>query len=63
EEFHGIHLVFAATVGDGAQPRHDEADGTSDAAAWIALAAIEDGSVPVLDVVRAALAAAEAARR
>jgi ADP-ribose pyrophosphatase YjhB (NUDIX family) len=63
EEFHGVHLIFAATVATGAQPQHREIDGTSDAAAWVPVHAIEDGSVPVLDVVRAALTAAEAARR
>lgn len=56
EEFHGIHLIYAATVAADAEPRVVEVDGTVDAAAWVALAAIEDGSVPVRDVVRVALA-------
>ena len=31
EDFHGVHLVFAATVPDGAEPRVVEVDGTTDA--------------------------------
>lgn len=57
EDFHGVHLVFSATVPDGAEPSVTELSGTTDAAAWVPLAAIEDGEVKVLDVVRTALAA------
>jgi 8-oxo-dGTP diphosphatase len=58
EDFHGVHLLFAATVpSGGAEPRVVETDGTTDAVAWVPLAAIVDGSIEVLDVVRAALAA------
>lgn len=57
EDFHGVHLIFAATAPEGAEPRVDEVDGTTDAAAWVPLRAIEAGEVPVLDVVRTALAA------
>jgi 8-oxo-dGTP pyrophosphatase MutT (NUDIX family) len=57
EDFHGIHLVFRATVPDGVEPRVTEVDGTTDAVAWVPLADIESGHRPVLDVVRAALAA------
>jgi hypothetical protein len=32
-------------------------DGTTDAVAWVTLSELEDGTRPVLDVVRAALAA------
>ena len=60
EDFHGVHLVFAVTVGDAAEPRVAEADGTTDAAAWVPLADIESGAVPALDVVRHALGAAGA---
>jgi ADP-ribose pyrophosphatase YjhB (NUDIX family) len=56
EEFHGIHLVYAASVAADAEPRVAEVDGTVDRAAWIPSAAVADGSVPVRDVVRAALA-------
>ncbi|MEZ5094069.1 NUDIX domain-containing protein [Nocardioides sp.] len=56
EDFHGIHLLFAATVADGAEPHAAEVDGTTDAAAWVRVADIEAGRVDVLDVVHAALA-------
>nr|WP_253945649.1 NUDIX domain-containing protein [Nocardioides sp. zg-DK7169] len=55
EDFHGVHLVFSATVAPDARPEVGEVDGTTDAAAWVPLADIESGAVPVLDVVRAAL--------
>ncbi|PKH43740.1 ADP-ribose pyrophosphatase YjhB, NUDIX family [Nocardioides alpinus] len=54
EDYHGVHLIFGATVGDGA-PRVLEVDGTTDAAAWVPVADIESGAVEVLDVVRHAL--------
>ncbi len=54
EDFHGIHLIFGATVGEG-EPRVIEVGGTSDAAAWVSIADIESGVVDVLDVVREAL--------
>ncbi|HVX55593.1 NUDIX domain-containing protein [Nocardioides sp.] len=56
EEFHGIHLIFAATVPDGAEPFSTELGGTTDAAAWVGLADIAAGTVPIRDVVRTALA-------
>ncbi|WP_182525699.1 NUDIX hydrolase [Nocardioides dongkuii] len=58
EDFHGLHLVFEATVPDDAEPVVAEVDGTTDAVAWVPLGDIESGAVDVLDVVRAALAAA-----
>ncbi|WP_295659425.1 NUDIX hydrolase [uncultured Nocardioides sp.] len=57
EDYHGVHLIFAATVAADAQPRVVEVDGTTDAVAWVPVADIESGAVPVLDVVRHALAA------
>ena len=54
EDYHGVHLLFSATVVDG-EPRVTEVDGTTDAAAWVPLADIESGSVDVLDVVTHAL--------
>lgn len=51
EDFHGVHLIFDATVADG-EPRVLEVDGTTDAAAWVSVADIESGAVEVLDVVR-----------
>jgi ADP-ribose pyrophosphatase YjhB (NUDIX family) len=56
EDFHGIHLVFRAEVAPDVLPRVAEADGTTDAVAWVPVADIEAGRVEVLDVVRAALA-------
>jgi 8-oxo-dGTP diphosphatase len=56
EDFHGVHLVFAGTVAADARLAVVEQDGTTDAAAWVPLAAIEAGEVDVLEVVGAALA-------
>jgi ADP-ribose pyrophosphatase YjhB (NUDIX family) len=55
EDFHAVHLLFEATVPEDVEPRVVEADGTTDAVAWIQLAEVEAGEVPVLDVVRHAL--------
>lgn len=54
EDYHGIHLLFTATVGDG-EPRVVEVDGTTDEVAWVDRADVESGRVPVLDVVTHAL--------
>ncbi|WP_253943875.1 NUDIX hydrolase [Nocardioides marmotae] len=60
EEFHAIQIVLAATVAAGSRDVAPvaEAGGTSDAVAWVPLASIIDGSVPVHPLVRAALDAA-----
>ncbi len=55
EDFHGVHLLFAATVPDGAEPRVQEVDGTTDAVAWVPVADIEQNRIEVLDLVRVAL--------
>ncbi|MDT0200764.1 NUDIX domain-containing protein [Nocardioides sp. AE5] len=55
EDFHGVHLVFAATVAADAEPRVAETDGTTDEVAWVPVADIEAGRIEVLDVVRHAL--------
>jgi ADP-ribose pyrophosphatase YjhB (NUDIX family) len=57
EDFHGVHLLFRATVAADAEPRVAEVDGTTDEVAWVPIAEVTDGTRPVLDVVRAALAA------
>ena len=57
EEFHGIHLIFTAAVPEGAEPSLTGPGGTTDAVAWVALADLEAGTVPIRDVVRTALAA------
>ena len=54
EDYHGVHLLFSATVGDG-EPRVLEVDGTTDAAAWVPVHDIESGAVEVLDLVHHAL--------
>ena len=55
EDFHGIHLIFAAEVPPDTDPQVVEVDGTTDAVAWVSRADIASGAVPVLDVVRHAL--------
>lgn len=58
EEFHGIQLVYAATLAAGSVGVDPvaEADGTSDAVAWIPVADVLAQAVPVHPLVRAALA-------
>ncbi|MBD3944443.1 NUDIX domain-containing protein [Nocardioides ganghwensis] len=51
EDYHGVHLVFRATVADG-EPRVLEQDGTTDAVAWVLAADIGSGEVDVLELVR-----------
>ena len=55
EDFHAVHLLFEATVPEDVVPRVVEVGGTTDAVAWVPLAEIDAGEVPVLDVVRHAL--------
>ena len=57
EDFHGLHLIFEATVLDEQEPRVAEEDGTTDAVAWVPLADVTAGVLPVLDVVTHALKA------
>ena len=54
EDYHGVHLIFAGSVAEG-HPQVEEVDGTTDAAAWVPVADVESGSVPVLELVRHAL--------
>ncbi|MCW2738127.1 NUDIX domain-containing protein [Nocardioides sp.] len=54
EDYHGVHLLFGATVGDG-EPHVVEIDGTTDVAAWVPIADIESDAIEVLDLVRHAL--------
>jgi 8-oxo-dGTP diphosphatase len=56
EEFHGIHLIYAASVPADAAPYADGSEQTTDAAAWVRVREIEAGVVVVRDLVRAALA-------
>ncbi len=55
EDFHGIHLVFTATVGEG-EPAVGEADGTTDAVQWVPVADVQSGAIDVAPLVTAALA-------
>lgn len=55
EEFHGVHLIFAASVADDAAPRVVEVGGTTDAVAWVPVSRLD--GLDVLPVVRTALAA------
>ena len=52
EDFHSLHLLFAATVDDAAEPRVVEEGGTTDAAAWVPVADVVDEVVAVTPVVR-----------
>jgi len=54
EDFHGVHLVFRAEVGEG-EPRVVEAEGTTDRVAWMPVADVRSERVEVLEVVRYAL--------
>ena len=55
EDFHGIHLLFAAEVAADAEPRVVEQGGTTDAVAWVPVDDVAAGRVDVLDLVRFAL--------
>ncbi len=55
EDFHGVHLIFAGSVDPALEPRVLESGGTTDAAAWVSVADITSGAVPVLDLVRHAV--------
>lgn len=57
EDLHSIGIVYAATVTGPADRLVVEQGGTSDDAAWVPLADISSGVVPVVDLVRTALAA------
>ncbi|GAA5135056.1 hypothetical protein GCM10023339_72500 [Alloalcanivorax gelatiniphagus] len=54
EDFHGVHLLYRATVAPG-EPAVTEQDGTTDAVAWVDLGDVDAGRVPVLDLVRHAV--------
>jgi 8-oxo-dGTP diphosphatase len=54
EDFHGVHLVFAAGV-SGGEPLVNDVEGTTDAVAWVPLAEVTSGAVQVSSLVTAAL--------
>jgi 8-oxo-dGTP diphosphatase len=55
EDFHSVILIFAATLPPDAEPHLAEEGGTTDAVAWVPVADIVSGTVPVYDAVRHAL--------
>lgn len=58
EELQTVGHVYAATVPDTDAPLGGEQGGTSDQAAWVRVADVLDGTVPVVDLVRQALESA-----
>jgi 8-oxo-dGTP diphosphatase len=58
EDFHGVHLIFEASVPEDAEPRVVETAGTTDAVAWVPIAEIESGGRPVVELVSHSLAVA-----
>lgn len=63
EDFHGVHLVFAARLADGAEPYVAELGGTTDAVEFVPRNRIEGGELEVLDVVHHAIRLHDEARR
>lgn len=57
EDYHGVHLIFRGSVDPAAEPHVTEVDGTTDAAAWVDVAAIERGDLEVREIVTHALEA------
>lgn len=55
EDFHGVHLIFEATLPAEARPHVAEVGGTTDRVDWVSIADIRSGRVPVLEVVTVAL--------
>ena len=55
EDYHGVHMIFAATIAPEAVLVVAEEDGTTDAVAWVPLSHLTSGRVEVLDVVTHAL--------
>lgn len=55
EDFHGIHLVYAANATTQDQPRVVEVDGTTDQVAWVRTADAANGVIEVAGVVHYAL--------
>lgn len=55
EDFHGVHLLYAARALSDDAPHVVELDGTTDAAGWHRVADVLVGDLPVHDTVRHAL--------
>jgi 8-oxo-dGTP diphosphatase len=60
EELHAIGVVYSAAVVGQPGPLVTEVGGTTDAVAWVPVAEIESGAVPVVPLVRSALDARRA---
>ena len=58
EDYHAVLLIFAGTVDPGAEPHVVEVGGTTEATAWVPVADVRAGRLPVLDTVLHALDAA-----
>jgi 8-oxo-dGTP diphosphatase len=58
EDYHAVLLIFAATVDPEAEPHVVEVGGTTEATAWVPVADVRAGRLPVLDTVLQALDAA-----
>lgn len=56
EDFHGVHLLYVATVVSADEPRVVEVGGTTDAVAWWDVDEVRDEAFPASDVVRYGLA-------
>ncbi|CAB4696569.1 unannotated protein [freshwater metagenome] len=55
EDFHAVQVVYAVTVAPDAEPGVVELGGTTDAVAWVPVADVLSGSLPVEPVVLTAL--------
>lgn len=55
EDYHGVHLLYAARALDDAAPQVLDTGGTTDAAAWVPVADVLGGLVEVRETVRYAL--------
>jgi 8-oxo-dGTP diphosphatase len=62
EDFHSVALVFDVTLAADAEPALAEEGGTTDAVAWVPVADVESGAVPVLGMVTEALTASASPR-
>ena len=61
EDFHGVHVVFAATLADASvEPSVTEVDGTTAEVAWVSERDVDAGRFEVLEVVRVAFDAGRA---
>lgn len=56
EDFHGLHLVYKATIAEEAVPALAEVGGTTDAVAWVPVAEVAQGARRVVELVDFALA-------